>query len=167
MKLSLSVITAMMMVTLVACASPPSAVTNSTTSQTTSQPTSAATLVALTQSVATVTVPDSATAQVTTADVTQAPATVQPTVLAQPTAVVAQPSQAAQTPAVTANPAGRFGQEILFLRKGTLMAFDTNTRQERKVVDGVQDFVVAADGVTIALVRNQETNIDLWSVRRD
>ena len=71
-----------------------------------------------------------------------------------------------QAPA-TMLPAASFGSEILFLRKRALIAFDTATRKERQLADGVIDFAATPDGSLIALVRAPVSDVDLWVVRRD
>jgi hypothetical protein len=106
---------------------------------------------------------------------TQPPALAQATALppTQPPAPTAlpptqPPAQAQATaPAATTLPAASFGSEILFLRKGALIAFDTGTRKERQLADAVIDFVAAPDGAQIALVRAPVPAVDLWVVRRD
>jgi Tol biopolymer transport system component len=56
---------------------------------------------------------------------------------------------------------------LLFLRAGDLWAFAIATGKERKLAPGVRDFAASADGALVALIREQERAIDLWSVRRD
>jgi len=59
------------------------------------------------------------------------------------------------------------------LRKGALIAFDTDTRKERQIADAVIDFAASPAGTSIALVRDlgkDDINshaIDLWVVQRD
>jgi hypothetical protein len=92
---------------------------------------------------------------------TSAPA---PTAAPEPTAA---PTQAAE-PTSAAAP----GAELLFLRRGALVAFDLGTRAERTLADHVLDFAAAPDGRSVALVRDlgksaPEGGIDLWLVGRD
>jgi dipeptidyl aminopeptidase/acylaminoacyl peptidase len=92
--------------------------------------------------------PTSAPTEVATTEPTQVPAT-------------AQPTDAASTPQ------SGFGSEILFLREGNLIALDVATRKERTIADTVADFTATPDGKMITLVRTEETETELWSVRRD
>ena len=77
-----------------------------------------------------------------------------------------------QPPTPTATPAV-FGEELLFLREGVLIAFDVRSGKERQIVDRVLDFAVSPDNRKIALVRDSGKNdrfpsgIDLWTVQRD
>ncbi len=93
---------------------------------------------------------------------TSAPA---PTAAPQPTAAPAP--TAAPQPTATTQPAMSFGSELLFLRKGALIAFDVDARKERQIADGVRDFAPSPDGKTIALVRGEGRKTEIWSVRRD
>jgi dipeptidyl aminopeptidase/acylaminoacyl peptidase len=105
------------------------------------------------------------------------PATQAPVVPTEPAATAvpadtAAPATAAPTaapttqPAPTAQPAA-FASEIMFLRQGVLTAYDTQTRAERLVADGVRDFAATPDGSRMALVRENERTTDLWLVQRD
>jgi hypothetical protein len=72
------------------------------------------------------------------------------------------------TPApATAQPAASLGSEILFLRKGALIAFDTSTRKERQIASDVLDFAPAPGGALIALIRGTGRQAEIWTVRRD
>jgi Tol biopolymer transport system component len=85
--------------------------------------------------------------------------------------VPTEPPVPTQSPAPTQPPPTQppisAGQELLFLRAGDLWAFALATGDERKVTPGVREFVASPDGALIALVREQQQGIDLWSVRRD
>ncbi len=70
-------------------------------------------------------------------------------------------------PSATALPAASFGSEILFLRKGALIAFDGATRKERQIADAVRDFAATPDGSQVALIRGAGRQTELWAVRRD
>jgi dipeptidyl aminopeptidase/acylaminoacyl peptidase len=70
-------------------------------------------------------------------------------------------------PAATAIPAASFSSEILFLRKGALIAFDTSTRKERQLADAVSDFAAAPNGALIALIRGANRQAEIWTVWRD
>jgi hypothetical protein len=94
---------------------------------------------------------------------TQVPAATQPP----PTQAPAATPAPTQPPAATASAAGSFGSEILFLRKGALTAYDTGTRKERQIAEGVNDFAPAPDGVLIGLIRGQGRKAEIWTVRRD
>ena len=91
----------------------------------------------------------------------------------QPPAPAALPPTQPPAPAATALPAASFGSEILFLRKGALIAFDTGTRKQRQIADAVLDFTPAPGGARIALIRDlgkgnpNSSGIDLWVVQRD
>jgi|GEM_PF-453639 len=87
----------------------------------------------------------------------------QPTAALPPTSVPVQPSAA---PTAT-QPTATFGEEVLFLRKGALLAFDLATKQQRQVAEGVQSFAATTDGEVIALVRGAGAQAELWTVRRD
>ncbi len=100
---------------------------------------------------------------------TEAPA---PTVAA----AIEPPAPTALAPTespATALPAASFGSEILFLRKGALIAFDPSTHKERQLADAVIDFTVAPGGTQLALLRDfgkgdpNKSGIDLWVVQRD
>jgi Tol biopolymer transport system component len=71
------------------------------------------------------------------------------------------------------HPVASFGEEVLFLRGGSLMAFDVGTRAERALADHVLDFAAAPGGGQIALVRDLDkgdaanSGYDLWVVGRD
>src|SRR6266508_837757 len=69
-------------------------------------------------------------------------------------------------PSATALPAASFGSEILFLRKGALIAFDGATRKERQIADAVRDFAATPDGSQVALIRGAGRQTELWAVRR-
>lgn len=109
-------------------------------------------------------------------------ATAMPTPL--PTATPAPPEPTAlpptDTPAPTATsmptetpppapppPVAMFGSEVLFLRNGALIAFDTAKRTERTLADGVREFAATPDGLDIALVRGDGPATELWRVARD
>jgi hypothetical protein len=87
----------------------------------------------------------------------------------------ASASTALQVPAPTtvpqataiAQPSPSLGSELLFLRKGALIAFDIGTRNERRLAEGVRDFAPAPDGRVIALVRGEGRRAEIWTVRRD
>lgn len=102
------------------------------------------------------------TAPAATAQATALPPT-------QPPAPTALPPTA---PAATAPAATSSGSEILFLRKGALIALDIGTRKERQLADAVIDFAAAPDGTQIALLRDlgkgdpNKNGIDLWLVQR-
>lgn len=93
--------------------------------------------------------------------------TVAPTQPATPTSAPAPTATPTQPPAPTATTQPAFGGELLFLRKGALIAFDIGTRKEHQVADGVRDFTPGPDGRTIALVRGAGRATELWLVRRD
>jgi dipeptidyl aminopeptidase/acylaminoacyl peptidase len=85
----------------------------------------------------------------------------------QPPAPTALPPTQPAAPAATALPAASFGSEILFLRKGALIAFDTGTRKERQLADAVSDFASAPNGALIALIRGAGRQAEIWTVQRD
>ena len=87
-----------------------------------------------------------------------------PTALPKPTATAIPPTQ----PSPATQPPAASGDELLFLRKGALVAFDVRSRKERQIADRVVDFVPSPDRQTIALVRDTgKAEVDLWLVRRD
>jgi len=106
---------------------------------------------------------------------TKPPTTLPPTLTALPPTQppTALPPTQPPAPAATALPAASFGSEILFLRKGALIAFDTGTRKERQLADAVIDFAPAPGGSRIALLRDlgkrdpNNSGVDLWLVQRD
>jgi dipeptidyl aminopeptidase/acylaminoacyl peptidase len=55
----------------------------------------------------------------------------------------------------------------LFLRGGDLLALDTTTGAVRPIAAGVRDFAAGPSGTTIALVRGEGAQAELWVVRRD
>lgn len=57
--------------------------------------------------------------------------------------------------------------EILFLRKGTLIALDPAKSAERTIIDNVSDFRVAANNRTIGLVRGSGAETEIWIIERD
>jgi Tol biopolymer transport system component len=61
----------------------------------------------------------------------------------------------------------RIGDEILFLRDGSLVALSVATTDERTVADNVHDFAAAPDGRTLALVRGTGDAVELWLIDRD
>jgi Tol biopolymer transport system component len=67
----------------------------------------------------------------------------------------------------TTQPVTSFGSELLFLRGGALIALDIATHAERQLADGMRDFVAAPDGRTIALIRGEGGDTEIWTVRRD
>jgi len=94
----------------------------------------------------------------------------EPSSLPEPTAAAA--TQAPQ-PTAAPQPAASFGSELLFLREGALIAFDTGTHKERQLANHVLDFAAGPAGAQIALVRDlgkgdaSKSGIDLWVVARD
>jgi Tol biopolymer transport system component len=57
---------------------------------------------------------------------------------------------------------------LLFLRDGTLMAYELGSGQERRIAPNVREFAATPDGSTLALVRAQEAAADeVWLVARD
>src|SRR6266508_777395 len=90
-----------------------------------------------------------------------------PPALAQATALPPTPTALPPTPPpATTAPAASFGSEILFLRKGALIAFDGATRKERQIADAVRDFAATPDGSQVALIRGAGRQTELWAVRR-
>jgi Tol biopolymer transport system component len=74
----------------------------------------------------------------------------------------------APTSAPTAPPQQSIGSEVLFLRGGTLIAYDTTSGQERTLVPTVHEFAATTDGSRLALVRRVGgQNADIWVVQRD
>ena len=98
---------------------------------------------------------------------TALPTTAPEQAAAPPTQPPAPTALPATKPAATALPAASFGSEILFLRKGALIAFDSATHKERQIADRVIDFAPAPGGAQIALVRAPVSDVDLWVVQRD
>jgi Tol biopolymer transport system component len=84
-----------------------------------------------------------------------------------PTAVPTAEPTSAPTPTAAPQPS-TFGSEVLFLRGGTLLAYDMDSNQERILAPNVHEFAATADGSLLALVRRpggQDT--DIWVVQRD
>jgi dipeptidyl aminopeptidase/acylaminoacyl peptidase len=98
--------------------------------------------------------------QVTALPPTQ-PAALPPTQPPAPTAL--PPTQPPAKPL----PAASFGSEIIFLRKGALIAFDTGAHKERQIADAVIDFNPAPGGSLLALIRGAGRQAEIWTVRRD
>jgi len=59
------------------------------------------------------------------------------------------------------------GEEILFLRAGTLMAYRLATGQERQIATNVSEFAATPAGDLLALVRGSGRTGDIWLVERD
>jgi Tol biopolymer transport system component len=73
----------------------------------------------------------------------------------------------APTATATAQPTPG-GSEVLFLRGGTLVAYDTASGQERTIVPNVHEFAATTDGEQLALVRQPGgQSADIWVVQRD
>lgn len=104
------------------------------------------------------------------------------TLFAEPTATTepepsplptATPSPRAATPPETAPtsttppPIPSLGSEILFLRAGTLMAYDVGTDRERQIAVDVSEFAATPDGHWLALVRGTGRSGEVWVMRRD
>lgn len=96
---------------------------------------------------------------------TSSTATTQPT--AQPTTAQPTPTSAQTQSAPTSQPAPTLGSEIVFLRGGTLVAYDVMAQSERQVADNVRTFVATPDGRMLALVRGAGVASELWLVNRD
>ncbi|NJN66694.1 MAG: hypothetical protein HC884_08205 [Chloroflexaceae bacterium] len=58
-------------------------------------------------------------------------------------------------------------EEILFLREGTLMAYQLATGAERQVALQVSEFAATPDGRLLALVRGRGHSGEIWLVGRD
>lgn len=80
------------------------------------------------------------------------------------TATVTTTTPTATTSAPSSAP---IGSEVLFLREGTLMAYDMQARTERSIASDVQEFVATPDGRTLALVRGPQNAHEIWIVARD
>jgi len=115
-------------------------------------------------------VPTQAPTQTTPPAPTEANA---PTAIPEPTQAPTHAPAATQAPAPTTAPAptvastGAAGDDLLFLRQGTLIALDLATHKERPIADKVLDFAAPPDGKTIALVRAVERVFEVWVVQRD
>jgi dipeptidyl aminopeptidase/acylaminoacyl peptidase len=96
---------------------------------------------------------------------TTAAPTSEPT--AEPTPEPTAEPTLAPTPAPTEPPVAQFGQELLFLRQGNLIAFDLQASTERVIAEQVADFAAAPQGQRIALLRGEGTARELWIVERD
>ncbi|MBC8159990.1 MAG: PD40 domain-containing protein [Roseiflexaceae bacterium] len=69
-------------------------------------------------------------------------------------------------PAPTAQP-GASTNEVLFLRKGMLTAYSSQTKAERVIAEGVREFTATPNGALLALVRGAGRQAEIWTVRRD
>ncbi|NJO81346.1 MAG: hypothetical protein HC828_00385 [Blastochloris sp.] len=68
---------------------------------------------------------------------------------------------------LTASRTNQFGEEIMFLRAGSLWAFDTQSGRERQLAENVHSFAAAPDGTRIALIRKIDEQFDVWVIQRD
>lgn len=101
---------------------------------------------------------------------TLAPPTAPPTTKLPTPSVPSEPSAPAEpAPTFQVHPPTlqAFGEEVLFLRRGVLMAHDLRTNEERRIADDVRDFAPTPDGELIALIRGDVSVSDLWLVQRD
>jgi dipeptidyl aminopeptidase/acylaminoacyl peptidase len=98
---------------------------------------------------------------------TTAPATAPTASLTTPPTAPATPPASISASTQASQPATSIGSELLFLRKGSLIAFDTGTRKERQIANGVHDFAATSDGAFLALIRGVGRQAELWLVRRD
>lgn len=111
--------------------------------------------------------PGSAETQATSTTVVGAAVT---SATAEPASPTAPPATATPTPpqepAITPVPPVS-GSEILFLRAGTLMAYDVATTAERSIATDVHSFAATPDGRRLALVRGTGAAAEVWLVGRD
>jgi Tol biopolymer transport system component len=82
-----------------------------------------------------------------------------------PATATAEPTSA---PTGTAAPQPNIGgSEVLFLRGGMLVAYDTTSGQERTIVPDVHEFAATTDGERLAMVRQPAgQSADIWVVQR-
>lgn len=107
------------------------------------------------------------TAALTTVESPSEPA--QPTDTPTATPIEVPTLAATQVPAPPQPSPGEtaIGSEILFLRRGALLAYAVDTGQERQIASDVREFAATPNGRTLALVRNSGRTADLWLVARD
>lgn len=160
---------------LVACGTTPQAETFVSPTTRTVQPTNAATSAPRPTSAPTA-LPPTAQATVVTRDApsaTQASTsmpTSAPAPTSMPTSAPAPTSTLTSAPttavAATSQPTTQ-GDEILFLRKGSLVAFNTSSGSTRVIAESVNDFAARPGSSLIVLVKGTGISAELWSVRRD
>lgn len=70
------------------------------------------------------------------------------------------------TPVLTTQPI-EFASAVLFLRDRELVYLRVQDGTERVLADNVRDFAATPDGLRIALVRELDDSVNLWTVERD
>lgn len=86
---------------------------------------------------------------------------------------VASPAPPTPAPTVPTTPTEQtspeqasFGRELLFLRDGTLVAYDVEQGQQREIADDVREFAATPNGRLLALVRGTGQESEIWTASR-